>query len=43
MITQRKYIKKPSDNDKYITKILDGLDVKDSQEGINVALLFDDE
>ena len=36
-------IKKLSDNDKYITETLDDLDVEDSQEGVKVALLFDDE
>ena len=43
---KRKYrsiIKKLSDNDKYITKTLIDLDVKESQEGVKVALLFDKE
>ena len=43
---KRKYrsiIKKLSDNDKYITETLVDLNVQESQEGVKVALLFDDE
>ena len=36
-------IKKLSDNDMYINETLIDLDVQDSQEGVKVALLFDDE
>ena len=39
----RSIIKKLSDNDKYITETLVDLNVQESQEGVKVALLFDDE